>query len=128
MQTKSINSSGVYRVGNITESMDMNKGLESVLTLTVPMDEKTKDSRGMEDMEHDSEEVKTYTLIDLKNLQSKLMLIAGKTAKLQNKDYIESTEEINRFVEVCTIEASWFNLNLTLANAKHFISRYLKVP
>lgn len=103
MQTKRINLYGVYTVGNISTSSEGNFNLESVLRLTVPMDERVQEPRRMDDenLEHEGkEESKTYSLNDLKTLQSKLMLIAGKTVKLRHKDSMESTEEINRFVEV----------------------------
>lgn len=105
MQTKIINSSGIYCVGKITQTVDFTNGLEGVLTLTVPMDERMQEPKmEFEQQESDKkEDMKMYSLNDLKTLQSKLMLIAGKTAQIQNKekkDSMESTEEINRFVEV----------------------------
>lgn len=90
-------------MGNISTSSDGKFGLESVLRLTVPMDERVHGPRRIDNqyLEYeDKEESKTYSLNDLKTLQSKLMLIAGKTVKLRQKDSMESTEEINRFVEV----------------------------
>lgn len=128
MQTKAINSSGVYRVGNITienttRSIFMSSEkmtLEHVMTLTVPIDQAPVDPRRHDDETEmrdlrKTKELKKYSLNDLKDLQSKLMLIAGKTAKLQNKDCIESTEEINKFVEVQN-----FNVSMHRAHKTNF--------
>ncbi|XP_020912940.1 E3 ubiquitin-protein ligase rnf213-alpha isoform X2 [Exaiptasia diaphana] len=106
MQTKIINSSGVYRIGHIAQSLDFKNGLEEVLTLTVPMDERLQDAQmkyKQKEYGKEEEDMKTYSFNDLKTLQSKLMLIAGKTSQLRGKDRkfsLDSTEEINRFVEI----------------------------
>ena len=83
VQAKTINSSGVYVVGHL----DTNKScsptkqgkrlsFNDVIRLTVP----TKD--GSEEVQN-----KTYSVDELKDLQSKLMLIAGKAEK--GKDEVE---------------------------------------
>ena len=82
VQAKTINSNGVYVVGHLdTKSGRLTEqggrlSFNNVIQLTVP----TKD---------ESEEVrsKTYTVDELKDLQSKLMLIAGKAEK--GKDEVE---------------------------------------
>ena len=75
VQAKTINSSGVYVVGHM-ENKSCSQSANDVIRLTVP----TKDG---------SEEVqsKTYSVDELKDLQSKLMLIAGKAEK--GKDEVE---------------------------------------
>ena len=86
VQAKTINSSGVYVVGHVdTKSCspaEQGRRLlfSDVIRLTVP----TKDG---------SEEVqsKTYSVDELKDLQSKLMLIAGKAEK--------GKEEVEQFVK-----------------------------
>ncbi|XP_048587615.1 E3 ubiquitin-protein ligase rnf213-alpha isoform X3 [Nematostella vectensis] len=104
MLAKTINQGGVYSVGFLDTGVDFNRNqvplsegqttLDQVINLTVPVDYVSRNAR-----EEDESEKKTMYLNDLKDLQSKLMLIAGKTAQLQNKE-IESAEEINAFVEV----------------------------
>ena len=82
VQAKTINSSGVYVVGHldIKNGVSTEQGrrlsLNNVIQLTVP----TKD--GSEEMQS-----KTYSVDELKDLQSKLMLIAGKAEK--GKDEVE---------------------------------------
>ena len=82
VQAKTINSSGVYLVGHLdTEkgpSPEQGKRLsfKDVIRLTVPL----KD-RG------EKKQRKTYSIDELKDLQSKLMLIAGKAEK--GKDDVE---------------------------------------
>ena len=82
VQAKTVNSSGVYVVGHVeTKSCSPTEqgrrlSFNDVIRLTVP----TKDG---------SAEVKskTYSVDELKDLQSKLMLIAGKAEK--GKDEVE---------------------------------------
>ena len=82
VQAKTINSSGVYVVGNLDTKSGLPReqgkrlSFNNVIRLTVP----PKDG---------SEEVqsKTYSVDELKDLQSKLMLIAGKAEK--GKDEVE---------------------------------------
>lgn len=86
VQAKTINSSGVYVVGHLdTKSCSPTEqgrrlSFNDVIRLTVP----TRDG---------SEEVqsKTYSVDELKDLQSKLMLIAGKAEK--------GKEEVEQFVK-----------------------------
>ena len=80
-EAQAINEQGVYRVGCLSE--DASAALEEltidkVVELSVP--------QGKE------EERKFYTLDDLKDLQSKLMLIAAKAS--------HGKEEVDRFVDV----------------------------
>ena len=82
VQAKTINSSGVYLVGHL----DTEKGLspeqgkrlsfKDVIRLTVPLREGSE-----------KEQRKTYSIDELNDLQSKLMLIAGKAEK--GKDDVE---------------------------------------
>ena len=87
VQAKMINSSGVYAVGQLAcesaSSTECKKrlSLDDVVSLALP----PKD--GGQDLQS-----KTYSLDELKDLQSKLMLIAGKAEK--GKDGVE------RFVKV----------------------------
>ena len=82
VQAKTINSSGVYAVGQMdTKSRPPTEqgrrlSFNDVIRLTVP----TKD--GSEKVQS-----KTYSVDELKDLQSKLMLIAGKAEK--GKDEVE---------------------------------------
>jgi len=82
VQAKTINSSGMYVVGHVdTKSCTLTEqgrrlSSNDVIRLTVP----TKD--GSEEMQS-----KTYSIDELKDLQSKLMLIAGKAEK--GKDEVE---------------------------------------
>ena len=82
VQAKTINSSGVYLVGHLDTqkgpSPEQGKRLlfKDVIRLTVPL----KDGS-------EKEQRKTYSIDELKDLQSKLMLIAGKAEK--GKDDVE---------------------------------------
>ena len=82
-QAKTINNKGVYLVGSVgsAEGPAMESEgrpcLESVVRLTVPL----RDEDG-------NDETKSYSLDELKDLQSKLMLIAGKAEK--GKDDVET--------------------------------------
>ena len=98
VQAKTINSSGVYVVGHVdtTNCSPTEQGrrlsFNDVIRLTVP----TKDG---------SEEVqsKTYSVDELKDLQSKLMLIAGKAEK--------GKEEVEQFVKASLNLLRKWNLN-----------------
>ncbi|XP_068735057.1 LOW QUALITY PROTEIN: E3 ubiquitin-protein ligase rnf213-alpha-like [Montipora capricornis] len=85
VQAKMINSSGVYVVGRLIREQDFHEedriSLDQVVRLTVPP------KRRGEDGSHD----KIYSLDELKDLQSKLMLIAGKAEK--------GKEEVDTFVK-----------------------------
>jgi len=87
VQAKMINSSGVYTVGklapeeNFLTECERQLSLNNVVTLTVPPKDKGEDLQS-----------KTYSLDDLKVLQSKLMLIAGKAEK--------GKDEVERFAKV----------------------------
>ena len=77
MEAQAINEQGVYRVGCVSEDAgtSMEKlTLDTVIQLKVPSSEKK------------------YTLDDLKDLQSKLMLIAAKAS--------HGKEDVDRFVDV----------------------------
>ncbi|XP_022801893.1 E3 ubiquitin-protein ligase rnf213-alpha-like [Stylophora pistillata] len=82
VQAKTINSSGVYVVGHLDTkkgpSPEQGKRLsfKDVIQLTLPL----KNGR-------EKEQKKTYSIDELKDLQSKLMLIAGKAEK--GKDDVE---------------------------------------
>ena len=82
-QAKAINNSGVYLVGSVGSEEGpamQSEGrpcLESVVRLTVPL----RDEEG-------NVESKIYSLDELNDLQSKLMLIAGKAEK--GKDDVET--------------------------------------
>ena len=82
-----INEKGVYHVGCLSESasaaMEM-LSLDTVVELSVPQGEKG--------------ELKVYTLDDLKDLQSKLMLIAAKAS--------QGKEKVDRFVDVSLVLSS----------------------
>ena len=83
VQAKMINSSGVYVVGKFLEKDSPEEerlSLDQVVRLTVP----PKERGGSHD--------KVYTLDELKDLQSKLMLIAGKAEK--------GKDEVDTFVKV----------------------------
>ena len=89
VQAKTINSSGVYLVGH----MDNEKGpspeqgkrlsFKDVIRLTVPL----KDGS-------EKEQRKIYSIDELKDLQSKLMLIAGKAEK--GKDDVEQFVRVSK--------------------------------
>ena len=82
VQAKTINSSGVYLVGHLDDekglSPEQGKRLsfKDVIRLTVPLKDRSE-----------KEQRKTYSIDELKDLQSKLMLIAGKAEK--GKDDVE---------------------------------------
>ena len=86
-QAKNINSSGVYVVGRLDTrngpSTQQGKRLSSkdVIRLTVTL-------KG----ENEEKQTKSYSINELKDLQSKLMLIAGKAEK--------GKEDAERFVRV----------------------------
>ena len=83
MWAKAINARGVYEVGCLSSEEDTNgpqtDSLRNVIRLTVPPEE-------------GSTECKTYDLDELKDLQSKLMLIAAKAS--------QGKEEVDAFVAV----------------------------
>ena len=76
VQAKTINSSGVYLVGHLDDekglSPEQGKRLsfKDVIRLMVPLKDRSE-----------KEQRKTYSIDELKDLQSKLMLIAGKAEK-----------------------------------------------
>ena len=76
VQAKRINSDGVYVVGWLVPEGDPSTegerrlSLDDVVRLTVPI----KDG-------DENVQIKTYSLDEMKDLQSKLMLIAGKAEK-----------------------------------------------
>ena len=82
VQAKTINSSGVYVVGRVdTKSSSQTEqrrrlSFNDVIRLTVPMKEGSTEVQ-----------TKTYSVDEMKDLQSKLMLIAGKAEK--GKDEVE---------------------------------------
>ena len=87
LEAQAINEKGVYRVGCLSEdaSAAMEKlSLGTVVQLSVAQGEKG--------------EFKVYTLDDLKDLQSKLMLIAAKAS--------HGKEEVDRFVDVSLVLSS----------------------
>ena len=80
MQVKAINSSGIYHIadfellkstknGNLNNIKSEGVCLESLICLVVPKDDEKK------------REEKIYSFEEVKDVQSKLMLIAGKTDK-----------------------------------------------
>ena len=92
VQAKMINSTGVYVVGQLLpEGVSQTEhgsrlSLDKVISLTVPPKEREGD-------------VKTYSLDELKDLQSKLMLIAGKAEK--GKDEVETFVKVGWLVRLC---------------------------
>ena len=86
VQAKTINSSGVYIVGHVdTNSCSPTEqgrrlSFNDVIRLTVPMKDGSAEVQS-----------KTYSVDELKDLQSKLMLIAGKAEK--------GKEEVEQFVK-----------------------------
>ena len=86
LQAEAINARGIYSVGCLrfvddNESSEKDLSPQSVIKIVLPPERKDEGS-----------EQKIYTLDDLKDLQSKLMLIAGKAA--------QGKEEVDIFVEV----------------------------
>ena len=94
VQAKTINSSGVYLVGHLDDekglSPEQGKRLsfKDVIRLTVPLKE-----RG------EKKQRKTYSIDELKDLQSKLMLIAGKAEK--GKDDVEQFVRVSEIQQLC---------------------------
>ena len=89
MQAEAINARGVYEVGCPPQGKGNRNGeetLESVIHLSVPPKEGDK-------------ETKVYNLEELKDLQSKLMLIAAKAP--------QGKEEVDMFGEVSLQEFLW---------------------
>lgn len=87
MEAQTINEHGIYRVGCENESSSIvleQLTLDSVIQLTLPTGENGKS--------------KEYSLDNVKDLQSKLMLIAAKAS--------QGKEEVDRFVDVSL--AQWF--------------------
>ncbi len=88
VQVEAINSSGIYYIADSEKTKEikhMNTGgklcLENLVCLVVP-----------EDTEKNREE-KVYSLEEVKDVQSKLMLIAGKAES--------GKEEVDQFNQVC---------------------------
>ena len=78
LDAQAINQKGVYRIGYISEDERDRLKIEKVVELSVPLGE--------------SGESKYYSLDDLKDLQSKLMLIAAKAS--------HGKEEVDQFTNV----------------------------
>ena len=83
MEAETINKKGVYCVGSVNEDerssvVPEQLTLDNVIQLTVPTGKNGQS--------------KAYTLNDLKDLQSKLMLIAAKAS--------QGKEEVDRFIDV----------------------------
>ena len=94
MEAKAINEHGVYRVGCVSGGVEKSietLTLDAVIQLKLPEDEKR------------------FTLDDLKDLQSKLMLIAAKAS--------HGKEDVDRFVDVSLLSTfcanGWVFLILT---------------
>ena len=89
VQVKTINSSGVYLVGHLDSSKDPSAkqgkrlSYKDVIRLTVPF----KDGS-------EKEQRKTYSIDELRDLQSKLILIAGKAEK--RKDDVEQFVRVSK--------------------------------
>ena len=82
-QASSINSSGIYRVGyKVSPSPSLHKSQDQVIDLNLPMEEEGKVVL----------EFKRYSYSQLCDVQSKLMLVAGKAE--------EGVDDVERFVEV----------------------------
>ena len=87
VQAEMINSTGTYIVGQLAPEGDSSTehekrlSLDDVVSLTVPLKDAGDDLQS-----------KTYSLDELKDLQSKLMLIAGKAEK--------GKDDVERFVKV----------------------------
>lgn len=87
VQAKMINSSGIYVVGHLvpegSSSTEHKKrlSLDDVVSLTVPPKDTGEDLKS-----------KMYSLDELKDLQSKLMLIAGKAER--------GRDDVERYVKV----------------------------
>ena len=111
VQAKMINSSGVYSVGKLApEEGSLTKGdrrlsLNNVIRLTVPPKDKGEDLQS-----------KTYSLDELKDLQSKLMLIAGKAEK--------GKDEVERFAKVSKLPMMSHNVLITprMGSYKHSLA------
>ena len=88
VQAEMINSSGVYIVGRLNREQDSGSekeerlSLDHVVRLTVPL--KKSEEENAQDV--------VYSLDEIKDLQSKLMLIAGKAEK--------GKDEVDTFVQV----------------------------
>ena len=96
MQAEAINARGVYEVGCLQQRKASGNGeetLESAIRLTVPPKEGDK-------------ETKVYNLDELKDLQSKLMLIAAKAS--------HGKEEVDMFVEVGLQGCLWLFMKFYL--------------
>ena len=99
VQVEAINSCGIYYIADsekAKESKHVNNGvklcLENLVSLVVPADESK------------NREEKIYSLEEVKDVQSKLMLIAGKAES--------GKEEVDQFNQVCitgmgTIKIEW---------------------
>ena len=88
LQVEAINSSGIYYIADSEKSKDikdLNNGdrscLENVVCLIVPKEK--------------NREKKIYSMEEVKNVQSKLMLIAGKAES--------GKEEVDQFNQVCVM-------------------------
>ncbi|XP_077980162.1 E3 ubiquitin-protein ligase rnf213-alpha-like [Glandiceps talaboti] len=91
-QAEAINMRGIYSVGNINDKTK--DSLESVVRLFVPNDDEKYQQESVDD---DDDEIrlsrdKEYNLDSLKDLQSKLMLVAGKAEQGQG--------DVERFIEI----------------------------
>ena len=87
-QAASINAKGIYRVGfRVATSAPLHKSLEIAIELFLPTDEKVTASS--------QTEFKRYSYSQLCDVQSKLMLVAGKAE--------EGAESVERFVEVSCV-------------------------
>ena len=98
VQAEMINSSGVYVVGRLHREQgspsetEERLSLDHVVRLTVPPKESEADNA--QDME--------YSLEEIKDLQSKLMLIAGKAEKGKDEvDIFVKVRKMSHFIKKC---------------------------
>ena len=90
VQVETINSCGVYHIADsrtAPESKHVNSGMEFFLENSVYLVVPKDDDKNREE--------KNYSLEEIKDLQSKLMLIAGKAES--------GKEEIDQFNQVCML-------------------------
>ncbi|XP_013380377.1 uncharacterized protein LOC106151587 [Lingula anatina] len=92
-QAEAINSRGIYQVGNLRP--DQPKTMENTIKLVVPPDPRAYGKRSEEDVDFQDDRPVEYTFEKLNDLQSKLMLVAGKVGKVDH-----SKAEVDKFVEV----------------------------
>eukprot|EP00794_Sanderia_malayensis_P006458 gene6457-7190_t len=103
METEAANRRGYYIVGAIQET-DAKRSLENSLSLVVP----EEDSNGKS--KTGDEDKKTYSIDEIRDLQSKLMLIGGNKGRQRESGQLEKDAFLKMFAAILRIATVYVDL------------------